>query len=99
MWVANQDERFGELLAHADFARRIARSLTRDHDDADDLVQEAWVAVLRQPSPEGRNRAWLAGVLRNLALMGWRGEGRRQRKHAVLTTTARRDRWCGCAPR
>jgi RNA polymerase sigma-70 factor (ECF subfamily) len=57
-----------ELVAHVPAMRAFARSLTRDHASADDLVQEA---VLKAWSnldkfEEGTNlRAWLFTILRN----------------------------------
>ncbi len=58
----------GELLAHAEFVRRLARQLcAADPQGADDLVQDVWVAALEQP-PRHRSRlaSWLATVARNL---------------------------------
>ena len=63
-----------ELLGHSRWLRALARSLVLDDAEADDLVQETWLAVLSRPLPTLRDpRAWLAGVARNLA----RREGRR----------------------
>ncbi len=56
-----------ELLAHQGWARRLARRLTADVAEADDLVQETWVAASRRPPASDRPlRPWLAVVLRNL---------------------------------
>ena len=58
----------GELLAHAEFVRRLARQLcAADPQGADDLAQDVWVAALEQP-PRHRSRlaSWLAAVARNL---------------------------------
>ncbi|MBL8862325.1 MAG: sigma-70 family RNA polymerase sigma factor [Planctomycetes bacterium] len=56
------------LLAHAGWARALARSLVSGDDRADDLVQRAWLAALRRPPQDGvPPRRWLAAVLRNLA--------------------------------
>ena len=37
------------LLAHAAWLRRLAEVLTRGDADAEDLVQETWLAALRSP--------------------------------------------------
>ncbi len=56
------------LLAQAGWARALARSLVRDPDRADDLVQRAWLAALRHPPADSAQpRRWLAAVMRNLA--------------------------------
>ena len=71
------------LLSHAEFVRRIARSLVRE-DQVDDVVQETWSAALRSPpGPKRRLRPWLGRVARNAARMLLRGESRRRRyEHA-----------------
>ncbi len=54
-------------VTHA-WLRRLAQELTADPHTADDLVQEAWVAALEQPTAPTRSQpSWLAGVLRNVA--------------------------------
>src|SRR5690606_23864875 len=46
--------------------RRLARALTADDATADDLVQDTWVAALRNPPGEDRPvRPWLSTVMRN----------------------------------
>jgi len=72
------------LLAHARGLRALARSLLRDWAQADDVLQEACLATLRRPPPEGTPlRAWLAGTVRNLARRRRREEGRRARREHV----------------
>jgi RNA polymerase sigma-70 factor (ECF subfamily) len=67
-----------ELLAHAVWLRRLARSLVADAATADDLVQDAWIAAMRKP-PSGDQpiAPWLARVVQNLAHSRRRGEQRR----------------------
>ena len=49
-----------ELLAHAGWLRALARQLARDPDDAEDLVQETYVASLdRSPDERDKVRPWL----------------------------------------
>lgn len=70
-----------DLQADTAWVRRLARSLAADLHGAEDLAQEAWVAALARPGgppePEGERRAWLAGVLRNIASKSRRGAARR----------------------
>jgi len=68
------------LLQEDAWARRLAARLVGKHR-ADDLVQELWLAVLTTGRrPTGCARAWLAGILRNLARQQKRGDGRRERR-------------------
>ncbi|MEE8104274.1 MAG: RNA polymerase sigma factor [Planctomycetota bacterium] len=68
------------LLQEDLWARRLAARLVGAHR-ADDLVQELWLAVLTTGRrPTGCVRAWLAGILRNLARQQKRGDGRRDRR-------------------
>jgi RNA polymerase sigma factor (sigma-70 family) len=67
-----------QLLADADWLKRLAVRLAGDADDADDLVQESWIAAWRrQPDPGRPLRPWLAKVARDLAGMKRRADGRR----------------------
>ncbi|MCZ6597602.1 MAG: sigma-70 family RNA polymerase sigma factor [Planctomycetota bacterium] len=65
------------LLTHADFVRRLARSLLFDADAAEDAVQGTWVAALETPPGTGVTRGWLGTVVRNFVRQGRRGETRR----------------------
>lgn len=64
------------LLAHAGWLRRFALALSKDADEAEDLVQETMVASWQHPV-EPLERAWLARVARNLMLNRLRGSRRR----------------------
>ncbi len=78
------------LLAHGDWARALARSLVRDPNRADDLVQRAWIAAMRRPLAEGAPpRRWLAAVLRNFVREDAREVSRRERRER---TVARHER-------
>ncbi len=67
-----------ELLAHAGFLARMARDLTGDEHQAEDAVQNAWVAALeRPPRSASALRAWLATVARTAVRNERRGEARR----------------------
>jgi len=67
------------LIAHAAWMRRLALALTGGEAEADDLVQEAYLAALRRPpDPARAARPWLAEVVRNAWRMRLRGERRRR---------------------
>src|SRR5512145_2011064 len=79
-----------ELLGHAAFVRRLARSLVFDEHEADDLSQETWLAALHKP-PHLRFglRGWLRGVVRKLAAQGERRSTRRSRREAAAAAPER----------
>ncbi len=73
------------LLAHHQWVRSLARSLVRDPNAADDLVQETWLAALRSPPRNASSiRAWLGRVLRNTARQNARGESRRRARERAV---------------
>ncbi len=75
-----------ELLAEGDFVRSLARQLI-GREDAEDLAQETWLAVLRtSPSSLQQPRSWLARVVRRLAANRRRADVRRVfREHDAAT--------------
>jgi RNA polymerase sigma-70 factor (ECF subfamily) len=73
------------LLEHADWMRALAGYLVRDSDEADDLVQETWVASLASPPDASRPpRPWLAQVLRNAMRSRSRRTARRRARERVV---------------
>lgn len=64
------------LLEQREWLRSLARALV-GAEEAEDLAQEAWLAVLRHPRARTEPRAWLAGIARNLAHGLRRSRGRR----------------------
>jgi len=76
------------LLQHAGFLRALARSLLLDEGQAEDVVQEAYLAAIHRPPPAAGARGWLAAVTRNLALKRLRTDTRARRRE---TRAARRD--------
>ncbi|HEY5936677.1 MAG TPA: RNA polymerase sigma factor [Kofleriaceae bacterium] len=73
-----------ELLQDIAWLKRLATRLASDRDDADDLVQEAWIAAWRrQPDASRPMRAWLTKVVRDLAGMKHRSDRRRAARHAL----------------
>lgn len=70
-----------ELLRHAGLVRSLAIALLGAGPEADEVVQETWLAALSARGPRPRRpRAWLAGVVRHLAFRRIRGESRRRRR-------------------
>lgn len=68
-----------DLNLYNEFLRRISRRLIFDEHVADDLCQDAWVALLeKMPATQFSLRAWLAGTVRNLSRMFYRTERRRR---------------------
>src|SRR5215213_4140157 len=76
--MASWSEReLGELLdRHGAGLGLYARQWT---SQADDVVQEAFVALVRLPGRPERPGAWLFGTVRRLALMAARSQRRRAR--------------------
>ncbi len=68
-----------DIVKHTAFLRRLAHDLAGSGADADDLVQESWLAALRKPPLDRRGvRTWLSKVLRSQARDARRSQGRRQ---------------------
>lgn len=78
------------LIEHEPFVRRYVRSLVHGAPEADDVVQETWLAAIHRPPEQVENpRGWLAAVARN-ALRGMRRSGGRRaaREEAVARDVA-----------
>ena len=72
------------LRQDARFLRSLARSLVHDETVADDVVQEAWVAVLlKAPRDPSGLRRWLTAIVRNLSFRERRSRSRRERREGV----------------
>jgi len=68
MTVSTKEGRFQAMvLPHLDSAFNLARWLTRSHQDAEDVVQEAYLRAFKFfDSFHGEDgRAWLLGIVRN----------------------------------
>lgn len=79
-----------DLLEHAGWLRHLASKLV--YDEADDAVQESWLAALRSPPDANRSpRPWLARVLQNATRKRFRENTSRQaleKSVAALTDEA-----------
>ncbi len=69
------------ILEQTRVLRTLARTITGNVHDADDVVQNTWLSLLQHP-PRDRSRphAWLSTVVANHARQHWRSEGRRARR-------------------
>jgi len=68
------------VLPHLDAAYNLARWLTRNDQDAEDAVQEAYLRAFRffEGFRGGDGRAWLLMVVRNTCLTWMRERGRKE---------------------
>jgi RNA polymerase sigma factor (sigma-70 family) len=83
-----QSPKLEDLLRRAAWARRLARHLVRRPEDADDLLQDAWlVANEKAATAQGVSRPWLAGVLRVLGMNQARSAGRRRQRESEAVAT------------
>src|SRR4051812_35399386 len=73
------------LLVHAEWLRRLATRLAGG-DDAEDAVQDTWVAAMQSPPAGDADsvRPWLGQVLHNFLRRRWRQGGTRRRAQATL---------------
>ena len=70
-----------ELMSHSQWVRSLALRLVRDAAQADDLVQETFLAALqRRPQGDRSLRPWLGQVLRHQAALWRRGEAHRRER-------------------
>jgi RNA polymerase sigma-70 factor (ECF subfamily) len=75
-----------QMLEDVAWLKRLATTLAGNSDDADDLVQESWIAAWRRQPDAGRPmRPWLAKVVRDLAGMKHRSERRRSAREVIAT--------------
>jgi RNA polymerase sigma-70 factor (ECF subfamily) len=79
------------LLLHAEFVRRLARTLVRDADAADDLTQDTLVAAWTSASAATKEtasspRGFLATIARRLAMNSARSLRRRAAREAAIAT-------------
>jgi RNA polymerase sigma-70 factor (ECF subfamily) len=78
-----------QALEHADALYNLARYLTRQPGDAEDLVQETYARALPawdRLSPDSNVKAWLFRILRNAFLSRYRREHQRDADEPYDTT-------------
>ncbi len=81
MTISDESPTLHELLKHDAWLRRLAHALVGS-SDAEDLVQETWLAAATRP-PKGDSRPWLGAVARRLAAQSRRRRGRIARREAA----------------
>jgi RNA polymerase sigma-70 factor (ECF subfamily) len=82
-----------ELLAHAAWARRLARRLVNDDAAAEDTVQDAFLAGLQTPPASGGAlRGWLRKVLRHERSSRLLSDQRREARERAATAVAIAER-------
>jgi RNA polymerase sigma-70 factor (ECF subfamily) len=90
---AGNREAFGELVRrYAGQARRVARAVLRDAQDADDAVQDAFLSALRNVGRYDATRPfgpWLLRIVSNAALDRLRRERVRTTEAITLDVAAR----------
>ncbi len=96
-------ERFeAVVLPHLDAAYNLARYLTRDADDAQDIVQEASLRAFRyfagfRGTAASEGRAWLLAIVRNTART-WRDRNRHNTQAATFDEELHSDAIAGDHP-
>lgn len=81
------------LSEHGEFVRRLAGALVRDEDQAQDVVQETWLAAMKNPprSPEAWV-SWLRTATFHIASKLRRGERRRQAREQAVAVPESAER-------
>ena len=81
-----------QIIDQIPHLRRYARALVRDHDAADDLVQECLARAmvrLHAWQPSGTMRGWLFTILHNLHVNQLRRDGRSPEIHSDTDSVGR----------
>lgn len=77
----NHEHEVRDLLIHEPELRRVALNSTRNAADAEDVLQDMWLAVLKKkPREVTSERAWLGRIIRNLSASRARSESARRRR-------------------
>jgi RNA polymerase sigma-70 factor, ECF subfamily len=83
--IAGATQRWGTLLtAHSPMLKRYALRLAGNADDAEDLLQDAFITILCHrsgPADLEWSGAWCRGIVRNIA---WRARRSRRRRGEVF---------------
>ncbi len=72
------------FLIHEQELRQAARSRSANDTDADDLLQDVWLAVLEAPQRRANSdKSWLMGVLRHVSVNQFRRDSARRRRERL----------------
>ncbi len=73
------------MLEHADWLHGLALALVRDGHEAEDVIQEALIEARGARAPKGvPTRAWLSGIVKNVARSRNRKERRRRHRDEAV---------------
>ena len=73
------------LLANMAWTQSLACRLVRGPEAAEELVQDTWWRMLRNPPPSGaQERPWIAAVMRRTVADGYRSAARRRRREETF---------------
>jgi RNA polymerase sigma-70 factor (ECF subfamily) len=84
------EARFAEALGYMSYLRAMASRMTRNHADAEDLVQETYARAFASfhQFRDGTNlKAWLNRILTNVFITGYR----KKQREPVLTSAGMQD--------
>ncbi|HTL36709.1 MAG TPA: RNA polymerase sigma factor, partial [Kofleriaceae bacterium] len=85
----SRDAQLDRLMAELSWLKRLASALVRDKSDADDLVQETWLAATEDAPTDGRPlKPWVSRVALNLVRMRKRASKRRRGREAAVESFA-----------
>jgi len=88
--MENPEVILSDLLASDAWIRMLARHLVADRNDAEDAVQDAWVAALQNPPRRpGAARSWFVKVIRRTAWTRRRSDDRRKRREQAAAKPER----------
>ncbi|MEM7201030.1 MAG: sigma-70 family RNA polymerase sigma factor [Planctomycetota bacterium] len=74
-----------ELLRHTEWVQRLAGQLVGDRHEAEDVAQDAVLAVLRRDTPISSHRRFLFRVTQNLTALSLRRRHRRERRERAVS--------------
>jgi RNA polymerase sigma-70 factor (ECF subfamily) len=84
VWKEDRDRFEENVLSHLNAAYNLARWLTRNEQDAEDIVQESYLRALHAFEgfqPDSNGRAWLLKIVRNT----WHTWMRKNRPHEIVS--------------
>ncbi len=80
------------VLAHLGWVRSLALQVAGHRISSDDVAQETWLRVLRNPPPKGVSmHDWIAGTARKVAIELSRQTHRRKERETIVAKAARAE--------